>query len=716
MNRRDIISEMQPPEPEATTQQPDKPSRKQTQEPPENRSGSLTRPIDQIRRPAVTAETAATDLEQYKLAMRKYAPVQKGRQALPWKCDSHCLQCDATVPSQFVYDQADDAIYLEFDCPTCGRRREHHHDVLFVTNKPSCDDRQPTRTYKGSVIRPILRDLPRTVETLCPDCGCNILGRYYVKDNVVYIEKTCPEHGYFRDRISTDAELYLKSTRSIFEDERGVHQPQIEGARFCPSDCGLCNQHVSASCLAQIDLTNRCNLTCPICFASANSAGYVAEPSYEMVVEMLQALRDQRPYPATAIQFTGGEPTIHPDFHRIIEKTNRMGFSHVQIATNGITHANLEFARRSADAGLHTLYLQFDGLNDAMYRKLRTEDLLEKKLACVENCHKTGMKICLVPTIVKGVNDDQVGEIFRFAVQNIEAISAISYQPVAFTGRIGRRELDQKRYTLGDLAHDVAAASGADPLRDFFPLSVLTPMSRIMQLLDGKPKIRPSCHSDCAFGTYFFVTPQRDAVPIPGLFDVFKLFGGFNDLHHKIAPQRKLANHGDRLRIAWEFIKAYRWRDFDRRISPFTFIRALQGLTNKHMGRGSAEKKSYKTLMAAGMHFMDRHNFDVERIRRCVIQYSTPDGIYPFCTINGGPTYRPFIEHMMACPNADWQRNHPNMALRPSSHPNATMPWANRFGRQQDESEPWNGGGVTYEKHLRLLEESQSNSNAPSGS
>jgi len=670
--------------------------------------GRPVRPIEQTRRQAVRPETAATELDAYKLALRKYAPVQKGREGLPWPCRSHCLRCDRTVPAQFEYDENQDAIYLALDCPACGPCRERHEDVLFVRNPPRYDERQPARTHTGAAIRPVLRGLPRTVETLCPECSCLILGRYYVHDGAVYIEKTCPEHGYFRDRISSDVQLYLRGTQHVFEDERGVYEPQVTGSCHCPTDCGLCNQHHSTSCLAQIDLTNRCNLTCPVCFASANSAGYVAEPSYEMVVEMLQALRQQHPHPATAIQFTGGEPTIHPDFIAIVRKANQMGFSHVQAATNGIALANREFAERAAEAGLHTLYLQFDGLDDAMYRRLRAEPLLEKKLACIENCHRTGMKICLVPTIVRGVNDDQVAAVFRFAVDNIECISAISYQPVAFTGRISRRDLEEKRYTLGDLAHDLVAVSGADLERDFFPLAMLTPLSRIMQLLDGKPKIRASCHSDCAFGTYFFVTPERQAVPIPALFDVHGLFRGLNELYHRIAPRRDLATKTDRLRVAWQFLKSYRWRNYDRRISPFTFIRALQGLTNKRMGRGEGEQKSYKTLMAAGMHFMDRYNYDTERIRRCVILYSTPDGIYPFCTINGGPTYRPFIERMIAVGNQEWQAQHPDRALRPSSHPNAMMPWANRHGRQPDENEPWIGGGVQYQKHLRLLNGHQS--------
>jgi uncharacterized radical SAM superfamily Fe-S cluster-containing enzyme len=329
-----------------------------------------------------------------------------------------------------------------------------------------------------------------------------------------------------------------------------------------------------------------------------------------------------------------------------------MGFSHIQIATNGLRMADPDFAARAAEAGLHTLYLQFDGLDDGQYERLRAVPLLEKKLRVVENCRQTGMKICLVPTIVKTVNDDQVPAIFRFAVENADVISAISYQPVAFTGRIDHEERMQKRYTLGDLAHDLAACSGADLQRDFFPLSFMTPLSRIMQTVDGKPKIRTSCHSDCAFGTYFFVTPDRQAIPVPQVFDIARLMTRFDDLAARIERQRPsgMANWKDKLDIVLAFLGSYRWSERDFRVTPLTFLHALRGMTNKAVGRGAAGQRTYRTLMAAGMHFMDRYNYDTERIRRCVILYSTPDGIYPFCTINGGPTYRPYLEQMIAQP------------------------------------------------------------------
>lgn len=615
------------------------------------RSGDAQRPIDAIARAAVRLSDATTELEQYKARMRRYAPVQRGPAALPWPGQWWCAGCDHTVPGKLVYDEREDAIYLELSCSKCGFQRIHHHDVLFVREpRQPHHHRQPQQTYSGFPIRPIVTELPKTVETLCPDCCALILGRYFVKGETVWIEKTCPEHGYVRDRVNTDVRMYLKATRAGFQDEKGVYAPQVRGARHCPSDCGLCNQHHSTSCLAQIDLTNRCNLNCPVCFANANKAGYVAEPSYEMAVEMLRALRKQHPHPATAIQFTGGEPTLHPDFLRLVRTANEMGFSHVQIATNGLRIAERAFAEQAAEAGLHTLYLQFDGLEDEHYRKLRGRALLELKLRALENCRATGMKVCFVPTIVKTVNDDQVAKIFRFAVENIDCVSAISYQPVSFSGRISLQQLEDERYTLGDLAHDLAACSGADLDRDFYPLNFMTPLSRIMQTLDGKPKIRASCHSDCAFGTYFFVTPKRDVIPIPKLFNMVRLMDGFNELAARVEARRPggLANWKNKLELVWTFLRSYRWTERDCRVTPLHFINALRGLTNKSEGRGAAGQQTYRTLMAAGMHFMDRYNFDTERVRRCVILYSTPDGMYPFCTINCGPTYRPYLERMLA--------------------------------------------------------------------
>ncbi len=357
------------------------------------------------------------ELERYKQRMRRFAQVFA---SLPVSTQATCPDCGKVVDASF--QRARGQIVLTYHCPSCPPRSEVHADAIW-THLESDFPGSARETFCGSRIHPVLRRLPRTVESLCPECSAIIVGRHFVRDGAVWIEKTCPQHGYFRDCINSDALLYSKAAWWTYQEHAGQQFPQVKGGKNCPSDCGLCNQHLSGSCLAQIDLTNRCNMRCPICFANANAAGFVCEVDYDQVVRQLQTLRDLRPIPCTAIQFTGGEPTIHGDFLKIISTARDMGFSHIQIATNGIRLAELDFARAALAAGLHTLYLQFDGVGEEPYRTTRNyPGIWQKKLAVVENCRKTGMKICLVPTILKGVNDSQVGEIFRFAVANIDVV------------------------------------------------------------------------------------------------------------------------------------------------------------------------------------------------------------------------------------------------------------------------------------------------------
>ncbi len=567
---------------------------------------------------------------------------------LPVSTQATCPKCRSVVAAKF--EKAHGQVILRYDCPHCGPLEEVHHDNIWtpaVSNFPG----SATQTFGGSRIRPIIRRLPRTVETLCPQCCAIITGRVFVEDRMVFMEKSCPDHGHFRDRISPDALLYSKAAWWSFEDAPGLARPRREGGAVCPSDCGLCGRHLSASCLAQVDLTNRCNMRCPVCFANSGVTGRVVEPGYEQVLSRLRALRALRPTPATAVQFTGGEPTVHPEFLRIISTAADMGFSHIQIATNGLKMADEKFARQAADAGLHTLYLQFDGVGEEPYRHTRNHPgIWQKKLAVIENCRALDMKVCLVPTILMGVNDEQVGEIFRFAVDNIDTVSGISFQPVSFTGRIDSEELSARRYTLGDLAHDIAEASGASALRDMYPLSIVVPLSQILEALTGRPKILPSCHPDCAFGTYFLVSPEGVAYPFPQVINVEGMFWEMNRIAADIRRRGK-PSWLDKIRVMRMFKRHFNPDAAPPGLNVKRFVRSLEGLVDKNKGRGEGEKFTYKTLLCAGMHFQDRYNFDVDRIRRCVILYSTPAGVFPFCTYNCGPEYRRFVERAFAAPD-----------------------------------------------------------------
>jgi len=577
--------------------------------------------------------------EHVRREMRRFV---KTYTSLPVQTRATCPACGEVVEA--VFERVDRQIVLVFKCPRCGEIRQVHHDTIWT---PLVSDRpgSPSKTWSGRRIHPVLRRLPRTVETLCPECGAIVLGRYYVADGAVMIEKNCRDHGHFRDCVNSDVLVYSKAAWWSFEEPPGLKTPQKPHGHRCPADCGLCGSHLSGACLAQIDLTNRCNMRCPICFANSGAAGYVCQPPYEQIVKQLQTLRDLRPTPCSAIQFTGGEPTIHPDFLRIVSAARDMGFSYIQIATNGITMADPDFADECLAAGLHTLYLQFDGVGPEAYKTTRNyPGIWEKKLEAIENCRRTGMKVCLVPTIVKGVTDDQVGKIFRFAIDNIDVVSGISYQPVSLTGRINSEELSQMRYTLGDLAHDIADASGADPLADMYPLSIVVPLSQMLEALTGQPKIRSSSHPDCALGTYFLVSPEGKAYPFPRVINVEGMFTDMNRIAARINRRGGRTGWMDRIRVLRMFKRHFRPQAAPPGLTVKRFIRSLQGLVDKKVGRGESEKLNYKTLLCAGMHFQDRYNFDVERVKRCVILYSTPAGVFPFCTYNCGPEYRGIVE------------------------------------------------------------------------
>jgi len=511
---------------------------------------------------------------------------------------------------------------------------------------------QPETTFTGSPIEPVEKGLPKATQSICPECLQVIDARLFEEDGAVYMEKTCAEHGDFRDKIYSDARLYRKMEEWEFGDNRGLENPAIKDATHCPDDCGLCSMHTSHTVLSNVDLTNRCNLTCPVCFANANAAGYIYEPSFEQITGMLEGLRAQRPVPNRVVQFSGGEPTLYPRFMDVLRKATELGFTHLQVATNGIKFADLEFAQAAKDAGLHTLYLQFDGMNDDIYLRTRGQRLMETKNAAIANCRKVGLKIVLVPTIVKGLNDHQLGDMVRFAIDNIDCISGFSFQPVAFTGRINRRDLEAKRFTQSDLAHCISDQTGMmDKYNDWFPLACTSPFSKLLSALQNHQRPNLTSHPHCAMGTYLYVDPvSKKAVPITRFFDVGAMLRDIDKLARKA--------EGARVKL---FSKVSAWNSLRKHFKPQfappgltfeRFLNTLQGMTDHSQGRGKGDGTfTYKTLLVAGMHFMDAYNYDINRVKRCVIHYTAPNGlVYPFCTYNSGPCFREKIEKQYSTP------------------------------------------------------------------
>jgi 7,8-dihydro-6-hydroxymethylpterin dimethyltransferase len=368
-------------------------------------------------------------------------------------------------------------------------------------------------------------------------------------------------------------------------------------------------------------------------------------------------MRNLKPFFPPAVQFSGGEPTLHPRFLDILKAGRSMGFTHLQIASNGIRMAkDLEFVRQAKESGLYTMYLQFDGTDDEVYKKTRgLSGLWELKQKAVENARIAGLRVVLVPTIIKTVNDDQVGKIFQFAVDNSDAISGISYQPVAFTGRIPTEERERQRYTLSDLARDLETQTGyLKAHEDWYPLAVTSPFSKLLTSIWKYDVAKITPHSDCGIGSYIFVNRKtKNVTPITQAIDIEGFTGELNKLvKQRIANIRALtalsAQH-----LLKKFFREDRVKDG---LTAEICLELFQGVVDKEAQRRVELVYNWEMLLVGGMHFQDSYNYNVDRVKRCSIHYAAPNGrIYPFCTYNSGPVFREKIERQFSVPLQEWR-------------------------------------------------------------
>ncbi len=518
------------------------------------------------------------------------------------------------------------------------------------------------------------KGLPKTTRSICPECGITIDAKLLEKDGKVIMRKKCPEHGKFQDVIWSDVKMYLRAEKYAW-DGIGIENPAITKPKEevdCPRDCGLCTLHTTHTQLALLDLTNRCNLTCPVCFANANAAGYVFEPTFDEVVGMMQTLIDEKPVKVKGIQFAGGEPTIHPEFFRILAKAKEMGFSQIQIATNGIKFVeDPDFADKCQEAGLNTLYLQFGGLDDDMYKIVRGHkmaDIKRKVVEAVRNTkHEKKMSIVLVPTIVNTINDHMIGDILKYALDNIDIILSVNFQPVSFSGRISKKELKAQRFTLSDLPDRVAKQTGWDITPDdFYPVPSLAVLSDLISLLKKEPKTTFTNHPHCGISTFvLYDKKKKKVIPITRIIDMDALFEDARKGALKIegATIKGLARARVGGGLLWNLKhgdKYIRRENVPEGMDIYGLIKPLFTDGDK----SAMSKITWSALMIGAMHFQDAYNYDIERVKRCGIHYVTPDGrIIPFCAYNTGPVFRESVEKKFSIPKKQWLKEHPGQKI-----------------------------------------------------
>jgi len=420
-------------------------------------------------------------------------------------------------------------------------------------------------------------------QSLCPICLQKLDAFIVEEDDKALMLKTCSDHGSFETvlwRSKTPMHEWIRTKERAY-----IKNPLTNVDKGCPFDCGLCSAHRQHTCTALIEVTNRCNLNCRFCFADAMES-QSKDPTLEQLRFQFESIL--KTSGTCNIQLSGGEPTLRDDLADIVRMGIAFGFPFIQVNTNGIRIAKDEaYVKALKEAGLNSIFLQFDGVDDAIYENLRGKKLLDVKCKAIENCRKYGIGVVLVPTIVPHVNVDGIGEIIRFGISHSPTVRGVHFQPVSYFGRVPKAPRDEDRITLPEVmeqiceqTHSMISFKSMQPpgcenaLCSFhgnylIEEGVLKPVTK-----------RSCCSSECE-------KAEEGA-------NKAKAFVARNWSYQKQVPDAKLSD--------WDVI-----------------LNAIQN----------------NAFSLSGMAFQDVWNVNLERIKDCCIHVSQTDGrLIPFCMYN----------------------------------------------------------------------------------
>jgi tetraether lipid synthase len=542
---------------------------------------------------------------------------------------------------------------------------------------PNWSDRPLLKSYQK--VKPPL-GWPRTTDSLCPKCVPEIRqqiidgklpheillterigeikAQIIERDGQILMVKDCAKHGHFEDVMAIDTDFFRHLEEAFPGSDITSHNDEKL------HDHGTSTIKYGRGSVLTIDLTNRCNMMCDPCFMDANQVGFVHELSWEDIKTMLDNAISIKPRRQMSVQFSGGEPTLSPYFIEAVRYAREVGYNSVQAATNGIEFAkSFEFAKEAAEAGLRYAYLQFDGIGNAANEHRKVGNLFDVKLRAIENLHSAGVEIVPVTTIINGINNEQVGRIIQFALDNPKRIAFLSFQPVSFTGRdeeITDERRHAQRYTLSHLAHDVKNQTGlGEPVRDWFPISFMGTFSDWADLVHGPANdwgsLNCGCHPNCGVGMAVMIDKEtKESVPVTAFLKGEQL-------------AKDIQKVNDAARGKWLSIVGMAlalMKNYDPFQSPthFRLIDLLQkfdktwGATGHNYGKVSGDRTTedikqrrrdrWNFLFIAGMWFQDLFNYDFRRTERCIIPYATQQGEISFCAYNTGIGWRNIVEKM----------------------------------------------------------------------
>ena len=422
----------------------------------------------------------------------------------------------------------------------------------------------------------------RTTYSICPKCGKQISAEILIKDDGVYLDKTCPEHGNYSVLIwknKRDIQAWYGDTGPAVTLKNGL----------CPEYCmknGLCPEHKSSTCCTLLEVTERCNLNCRFCFADKkNGPDITLDKIKEEISSFVKPGR-------TLVQLSGGEPTLRDDLPEIIRTAGELGCKYVQLNSNGIRLAeDKNYVKKIAEAGLSFVFMQFDGTEDEVYLKLRGRKLFAIKEKAIENCAKHGLGVTLVPTIVPGINSMQIGEILSYGIMKSPAVRGVHFQPVGHLGRIPSIPENRSRFTLDELMSEIEEQTGG---------------------LIKAENLQPaqSDHPLCGFHGDFIVTRNRKIYPLTvKRSDAPACCCGIDDL----ATRKR------------EFI-GRRWKRTEP--SPCCQEPFYEDMSDMDSFLSGVTLNGFTVTSMA---FQDAGNIDIERLQMCRLHVAKEGKLIPFC-------------------------------------------------------------------------------------
>lgn len=453
-------------------------------------------------------------------------------------------------------------------------------------------------------------------QSLCPDCLALVSAKIITREGRVYFRKTCPEHGVREDFVCSDVRWFDRMEYSL----PGKVPPEmgIEPDKGCPYDCGLCTEHEQHTCIGLVEITSSCNLECPMCYASSGPGG--KHLSYEECVRAIDRLVKVEGRPEV-LQLSGGEPTIHPDFLRILDYGVSRPIDIVMINSNGLRFAHdPEFVAQVARHRQRLeVYFQFDGFSETGSRKLRGEALVATKLKAIEALGQAGIRTILVTTLQPDVNDNEIGAIVKFGLER-PWITGISFQPATYSGRHVLPEELERRITFPDVIKAVAAQTdGLFREDDFMPL----------------PCAHPNCHSlTYAYRSQGKVAPLSRFIDAKNHLDILANGITFTRARARELMEQYLGKLGCCAGGDCGGVEA------GAQLLPIVSLALnLNGdasLAAEFFSRALTEDLAPADVFRITItSFLDAYNFDVRRLMKCCIHHVLPSGhVIPFCAYN----------------------------------------------------------------------------------